>query len=167
MKNKLIFITLFMIFIIVFVRSVSALDLSVNILEKYHNVRAGEAIYFEIKIQEPERIGRHDVSLEYKVKRANKVLVSFKELKAIETQASFIEAIKIPDYAESGAYFLSVTIDESEIVEVSFNVRGAEEDRTQYYFLIIFSSMVVVGILVWFEIHRIRQSVEIKKLKRR
>jgi len=165
MKNKLIFIILFMMSIMVFVRPVPALDLSVNILERYHNIRAGEAIYFEINVQEPERFGRHDISLEYKVKKANKVLVSFKELKAIETQASFIESIKIPDYAESGAYFLSVTIDESQIVEVSFNVRSAEEDRTPYYFLIIFTSMVVVGILVWFEIRRIRQSFEIKKLK--
>jgi len=161
MNNKLVFI----IFLILFVRSVSALDLSIDILEKYHNVRAGEAIYFEVEIQEPERIGRHDVSLEYKIKQANKVLISAKELKAIETQASFIISLKIPDYTKSGAYFLSVTIDETQIAEASFNVRGAEEDRIQYYFLIIFTSMVVVGILVWFEIHRIRQSFEIKKLK--
>jgi len=137
----------------------------VEILEKYHNTKAGEAIYFQVEIQEPERVGRHDVSLEYKIKQDNKVLVSSKELKAIETQASFIVSLNIPDYASSGAYFLSVTTDETEIVEVSFNVRGSEEERSQFYFLIIFSSMTVFGGLVWFEIHKIRSIFERRRIK--
>jgi len=161
MNNKLIFIILFTLF----VGPVSALDLSVEILEKYHNTKAGEAIYFQVEIQEPETVGRHDVSLEYKIKKDNKVLVSSKELKAIETQASFIVSLNIPDYADSGAYFLSVTVDETEIIETSFNVRGSEEERSQFYFMIIFSSMTVFGGLVWFEIHKIRSIFEKRRRK--
>jgi len=161
MNNKLIFIISF----VLFVNPVIALDLSIEILEKYHNTRAGDAIYFQVEIQEPERVGRHDVSLEYRIKKDNKVLVSSKELKAIETQVSFIVSLKIPDYASSGAYFLSVTTDETEVAEASFNVRGSEEDRWQFYFLIIFSSMTVVGFLVWFEIHRIRNIFEKRRKK--
>jgi len=140
------------LFCFISIVSVSALSIVVHVPEKYTDVQAGERFYFEIEIKYPENPSRQDLRLGYEiVDEENNVIAQSKVLKAIETQASFIDFIVIPESAETGLYLIKIGIsdytDLSEEVEASFNVvqRGGQ---LKLYFFILLGVIIVVGILV-------------------
>ena len=130
----------------------SALSIVVHVPEKYTDVQAGERFYFEIEIKFPENPSRQDLRLNYEIVDAeNNIIAQSKVLKAIETQASFIDFIVIPESAETGLHVIKVGISDyeslSEEVEASFNVvhrRG----QLKLYFFILLGVIIIVGILV-------------------
>lgn len=133
--------------------SVSALSLVVHVPEKYTDVIAGERFYFEIEVKYPENPSRKDLRLEYEILTEDGDLISqAKVLKAIETQASFIDFIVIPKSAKSGLYFINVNVKDyeslSEEVSSSFHVRGVGSDQILIYLIIILVVIVLVGILI-------------------
>lgn len=133
--------------------SVSALSLVVHVPEKYTDVIAGERFYFEIEVKYPENPSRKDLRLEYEILTEDGDLISqAKVLKAIETQASFIDFIVIPESAKSGLYFINVNVKDyeslSEEVSSSFHVRGVGSDQILIYLIIILVVIVLVGILI-------------------
>ena len=73
-------------------------------------------------------------------------------MKAIETQASFIDFIVIPESAETGLYIIKVKIsdyeDLSKEVEASFHVIGNKSNKIKLYFFILLGVVILVGILV-------------------
>lgn len=143
---------LFCLFFLV-VANVSALSLVVHVPEKYVEVEAGERVYFEVDVKYPENLARKDLRLEYEIFTEEGTLVSqSKAIKAIETQASFIDFIVIPDSATSGVYLLNVKIKDyeslSEEVGASFHVHGSGSDQILVYLIIILVSVIMVGILV-------------------
>jgi len=79
--------------------SVSALSLVVHVPEKYTDVHAGERVYFEIEVKYPENPTRKDLRLNYDILKDNAIISQAQVLKAIETQASFIDFIVIPEGA--------------------------------------------------------------------
>ena len=122
--KKLIKIMLFAVILLVLnIYVVSAIEVSVDISEKYQEVQAGERVYFQIELKDKEAIGRHDISLEYEIKYEDEVIAFSKELKAIETQASFVESIRIPENAESGMHSVVVTVDYTDSATASFYVK--------------------------------------------
>lgn len=132
---------------------VSALSLVVHVPEKYTDVIAGERFYFEIEVKYPENPSRKDLRLEYEILTEDGDLISqAKVLKAIETQASFIDFIVIPESAKSGLYFINVNVKDyeslSEEVSSSFHVRGVGSDQILIYLIIILVVIVLVGILI-------------------
>lgn len=133
--------------------SVSALSLVVHVPEKYTDVTAGERFYFEIDIKYPENPSRKDLRLEYEILTEDGDLVSqSKAIKAVETQASFIDFIVIPESAKGGLYIVKVNVKDyeslSEEVSSSFHVRGAGVDDIIVYLMIILGAVILVGILV-------------------
>jgi hypothetical protein len=78
-----------------------ALTVDVQIPEKYLSVDAGDRFYFQVDIKYPENTERKDLSLEYEVRQGTKVIAYAKVLRAIETQASFMDFIIIPEDTES------------------------------------------------------------------
>ena len=108
------FLFIYFIYFITFFLSVdfsNALSLSVNVPDKYSEVTAGEKFFFELVIKYPENLGRVDLRFEYKIFNPDNVLIAqSKVLKAIETQASFIDSISIPSSAKNGLYSIEVKI---------------------------------------------------------
>jgi len=151
--KKLVIIMVFL-FVLNFISmaSVSALSVVVHVPEKYTDVQAGERFYFEIEVKFPENPSRQDLRLNYEIlDEEGNLIAQSKVLKAIETQASFIDFIVIPEVAKSGLHVIKVGItdytDLSEVVEASFHVTSGG-GKIQLYFFILLGTVLFVGILV-------------------
>jgi len=147
---------------------VNSISLEVNVSDKYSEVVAGEKFYFELDVKYPENLGRVDLRFEYKIYGVDdKLVAQAKVLKAVETQASFIDSISIPKSLEKGVYVLKVRIlDYSELDEeiiTSFHVVNLKDDNLQMYFIILIVVVVFVALLV---IYDLRMNAKlIKKFK--
>ncbi len=155
MSGKVCLIILSMV--LINLMNVSGLSIVVQVPEKYVDVVAGERFYFEIEIKYPENPKRKNLRLEYEILTVDEDLVSqSKALKAVETQASFIDFIVIPRNTKPGLHKVNVKVTDyeslNEEVSSSFNVRGAEKDEIMVYFLIILVAIILVGVLVVFSI---------------
>src|SRR3989339_647942 len=133
--------------------SVSALSVAVHVPEKYTDVVAGERFYFEIEVKYPENPKRKDLKLNYEIIDSDgKLIAQSKVLKAVETQASFIDFIVIPESVSKGLYIIRVKIsdyeDLSEEVEASFQIVSSGFGQVQIYFFIILGVLILVAILV-------------------
>ncbi|NQZ84453.1 MAG: hypothetical protein HRU03_01925 [Nanoarchaeales archaeon] len=146
------FLFIYFIYFITFFLSVdfsNALSLSVNVPDKYSEVTAGEKFFFELVIKYPENLGRVDLRFEYKIFNPdNELIAQSKVLKAIETQASFIDSISIPSSAKNGLYSIEVKIldyaELDQLISTSFHVVSLENDKLQLYFIIL----IIVGIFI-------------------
>ena len=131
---------------------VYALSIMVHVPEKYTDVEAGERFYFEIEIKYPENPSRKDLRLEYEIKKDDETIAQSKLLKAVETQASFMDFIVIPESAETGLYVINVKVSDyerlSEEVSASFHVVGEKGAQLRKYFLILLGVIILVGGLV-------------------
>lgn len=139
-----------------------ALSVVVHVPEKYTDVEAGERFYFEIEVKYPENPSRKDLRLNYEIlDKDNNLIARSKVLKAIETQASFIDYIVLPESAETGLHIINVKIsdyeDLSEEVSASFHVTKAGE-QLQFYFLILLGSIFFIGLLVIIQIFLVRRN---------
>ena len=160
MKN--FYLILFGLLLINMFTSVSALNLGVYVPEKYTDVTAGERFYFEIEIKYPENPSRKDLRLEYEILTEDGDLISqSKTLKAVETQASFIDFIVIPENTEGGFHIINVKVKDyeslSEEVSSSFHIKGAGIDDIVIYLIIILGAVILVGILVIVDIMVIKK----------
>ena len=155
-KNSNIFNVKILSYLILFLYSfsnVSALSVSVHVPEKYTEVVAGERFYFEIEVKYPENPKRKDLRLDYEILDSKgEVIAHTKALKAVETQASFIDFIVIPEGAEKGLYDININIKDYEgldkEVSATFNIKSSGVDRVMIYFLVILGTVILVGILV-------------------
>ena len=133
--------------------SVSALSVSVHVPEKYTEVVAGERFYFEIEVKYPENPKRKDLRLDYEIlDSSGEMIAHAKALKAVETQASFIDFIVIPESAKKGLYDININIKDYESLSkefsASFNIKSSGIDRVVVYFLVIMGTIILVGMLV-------------------
>ncbi len=151
--NKICLVLIGMIlFSLISLTSVSALSVVVHVPEKYTDVIAGERFYFEIEVKYPENPSRKDLKLNYEILKDGEIIAQSKVLKAIETQASFMDFIVIPESAEKGMHIIKVKIadyeDLSEEVEASFQVTSGSGGQIKMYFFILLGVVILVGILV-------------------
>ena len=151
--KKFVIIMIFL-FILNFINiaSVPALSVVVHVPEKYTDVQAGERFYFEVEVKYPENPSRKDLTLNYEIiDEDNNLLAQSKVLKAIETQASFIDFIVIPESAEKGLHLIKVKIsdyeDLSEEVSASFHVISTG-GKIKIYFFILLGTIIFIGILI-------------------
>lgn len=150
--KKLFLIMFAVTFTFISIASISALSVVVHVPEKYTDVQAGERFYFEIEVKYPENPSRKDLRLSYEiVDQDNNLLAQSKVLKAVETQASFIDFIVIPESAEKGLHLIKIKIsdyeDLSEEVSASFHVVSTG-GKIKIYFFILLGATIFVGILV-------------------
>ena len=154
MKLKEMIVIIIFLFILNFISmaSVSALSVVVHVPEKYTDVNAGERFYFEIEIKYPENPSRKDLRLNYEILRDDEIIAQSKVLKAVETQASFIDFIVIPESAEKGLHLIKVKISDYEVlseeVSASFHVVSKGSGKLKTYFFILLGATILVGILV-------------------
>jgi len=150
---------IFSLFIAVLLTSpfISAFELSVNIPDKYQEIQAGETLQFQIAIKNIEKAGRHDIRLDYQLKKGNIILNSKRELKAVETQASFLSSIKVPKETPAGVYVIEVIVNEKEEVSTHFNVKSSEMTQIEIYLIILIIVIMVIGGLIFWELHRLNK----------
>ncbi len=150
-KICLVFIGM-IVFSLISATSVSALSVAVHVPEKYTDVVAGERLYFEIDIKYPENPSIKDLRLGYEILKDGKVIAQAKVLKAIQTQASFMDFIVIPESTGQGLHVIKVKISDydllSEEIEASFHVTSGSGGQIKMYFFILLGVVVLVGILV-------------------
>ena len=147
---------LFFVFVVLLIFPfVTAFELSVTIPDKYQEIQAGETLQFQIEIKNIEKTGRHDIRLDYQLKKGNIILNSRRELKAVETQASFLSSIKVPEETPSGIYTIEVIVNEKEEVSTNFNVKSSEMAQIKIYLLILIIAILIVGGLIAWELHRL------------
>ena len=169
MRIKKIYLIMFgmILFNFVDVVSVSALSAVVHVPENYVEVITGERFYFEVGIKYPENPSRKDLALNYEVlTQDGKVIAQAKVLKAVETQASFIDFIIIPEIADSGMHIIKVKISDyeslEEEVEASFHVVSGSGGKIRLYFFILLGAVVLVAGLVVWQILELRRSKNLK-----
>jgi hypothetical protein len=123
--------------------------------DKYQEVKAGELIYFINEVKYPENDTRKDLRIEYYIMNKDGNEVGYmKVLKAIETQASFMDSITIPQNTEPGMYKIVAKIgdykDMNEEVGASFHVGKPAGEANKFYLLVIliFVAIIAVGLIV-------------------
>ena len=152
-RTKIIFILSILALTFIFnVSSAFALSIMVHVPEKYTNVEAGERFYFEVEIKYPENPARKDLRLNYEILKDGELVAQAKFLKAIETQASFMDYIVIPEDRDSGMYIINITIEDyedlHEEVSASFHVVSSKDEQFKKYFFILLGVIFFVGMLV-------------------
>ncbi|MEI6058366.1 MAG: hypothetical protein WCP89_01205 [archaeon] len=135
----------------------SAMTATINIPEKYSQVSAGEKVYFETEVKWPENTGRKDLRIEYSIKDGSGQEIAYlKVLKAIETQASFMDSISIPESINGGTYKIFLTISDYNVlnqeVAASFKIVGKSGDLFNFYQPIILGIVGLIAIVVVIEL---------------
>nr|MCK4929767.1 hypothetical protein [Nanoarchaeota archaeon] len=86
-------------------------NIEIELPETYKEIPAGEELWFTIKVINLANQDRMDITLKYDILNLNKYAVTSKsETVAVETQASFVGNIEIPDNLGNGLYSLRVTL---------------------------------------------------------
>jgi len=134
-----------------------AMTATINIPEKYSQVSAGEKVYFETEVKWPENTGRKDLRIEYSIKdNSGQEVAYLKVLKAIETQASFMDSISIPESTKAGTYKIFLTIkdykDLNQEIAVSFKIVGKSGNLFNFYLPIILGIVGLIAIVVVIEL---------------
>ena len=148
---------LFLVFIAILLTSqfVSAFELSITIPDKYQEVQAGETLQFQVVVKNIEKAGRHDIRLDYQLKKGNIILNSRRELKAVETQASFLSSIKVPKETPAGIYTVEVVVNDKEEASTNFDVKSSEITQIKIYLIVLIVAIVIMGGLISLELHRL------------
>lgn len=137
-----------------------ALNIAARISDQSTEVAGGDRLYFEVEVKYPENPRRKDLRVEYQIIEDSQIIASEKVLRAVETQASFLDYIVIPKSTKSGTKELKVVIEDYEDlhqeVSASFKVLKGR-DQIQVYFFILLAAVVLVGVLVSIQIAVIRR----------
>jgi len=163
MNEKKLTATIFIWYVIVLIsllnsfQVVSALDVSLSIPDKYQKVQAGERLFFEVQLENIESAGRHDISLDYIIKKNDVVITSRRELKAVETQASFLGSIKVPEETISGTYDIEVKVNDESVSQSSFFVKSSELAQVKIYLLLLTIVIIIIGFLIFWELHKLNK----------
>lgn len=158
-KSPLVIVVFFLVLSASRISVIHALDVTVRIPEKYTNIVAGERIYFEIDLKYPENRTRKDLRMEYEITNQGETVAQAKVLKAIETQSAFTDFLVIPESAENGLYKLNIKIlDYENLNEESFTTFSVTEkgNELRIYFVILLSAISIFGLVVIWEIKKIR-----------
>lgn len=149
-----LFIVLFMA-VLLMPSLVLAMSITLSIPEKYSEIKAGETIYFKTEVKWPENVGRKDLRIEYSIQNKDGNEVAYlKVLKAIETQASFMDSISIPESTPPGMYKISAVFNDYKDLNqeaiASFNVAKVD-NNVEKYLLIIMGILGIIVIFVFIE----------------
>jgi hypothetical protein len=130
-----------------------AFNLEVDIPSTYSTIERGSEIHFTTKVMNLRGENRIDISLKYEiVDKYERIIISKVETMAIETQASFVGSLKIPDDIDEGNYDLHVTLLANDVEEArsraSFRIMDEENEIIYYmYFLVIL--IISLGLIVF------------------
>ncbi len=132
---------------------VNNFNLEVEIAETHKTIHDGDHIWFTTKILNLGNENRKDITLEYEAISEEGVIVARKtETVAIETQASFVGSLKVPEKTSSGRYFLEVYLVSNGLEEAkgssSFNVEEEQEKPRKEIVVVLVSLAVLITIII-------------------
>lgn len=134
---------------------VHALNIAARVSDQSTEVSGGDRLYFEVEIKYPENPRRKDLRIEYQIIEDGGIIASEKVLRAVETQASFLDYIVVPKSAKGGIHDLNVIItdyeDLHEEVSATFKVLKGIDEVTTYFFIIL-GAVLLVAVLVIIQI---------------
>lgn len=151
MNNKLYFITLIVLILLVLpsnVNSQNNVNLEIVLPDSYKKVVRGNDIWFTINLLNLGSDSRLDVTLQYDlINRNYEILSTSSKTVAIETQASFVGNVNVPKTLKQGEYYIQVTLfsptgEAKTKVPVFIKER---EDINPLYYLVAF--VIVLGLL--------------------
>jgi len=85
-------------------------NLEVELPSQYSTAFVGEKIHFTVKVVNLDNLERMDITLEYKILEDGEEVMLKRETVAIETQASFVGEVLIPEKSPEGSSILQVRI---------------------------------------------------------
>jgi len=150
-RSKVLFVLALFLFSMI---PVSALSVTLNVPEKYQSVQPGDRLYFELAVKYPENPKRVDLRLNYEVLSFDgKSVAKSKALKAVETQASFIDFIILPEVVDFGLYSVEVKISDydgeiNQEVQSSFQIAKSEIAKMMTYIYLLAGGIVFLAMLV-------------------
>jgi len=131
------------------------LELGIFVPEKYQRVQAGENLQFQVSITNIQEAGRHDIQLDYYIKKNEILIMHRRELKAVETQASFFSSIPVPDDTLPGIYNIEVSINEEESAIATFYVKSSDIGQIKIYLIILIMAILVIGGIISWQLYRL------------
>lgn len=162
MKKAKLFALIFITYCLFAALEAHALSVEVYVPEKYTIVEAGERFYFQIDIKYPENPKRKDLRMIYQIKKGEELIAESKFLKAVETQASFMDFIVMPENVQKGLYFINVVVSDyenlREEISATFHIIASKRKEIQTYFFIILGAIIIVAILISAQIWLIKRS---------
>jgi hypothetical protein len=144
----------------------AGLEVSIDVPEKYQKVIAGADLQFEVQIKNIKQAGRQDLQLDYSITKNDILVGKRRELKAVETQASFLSSINVPEETLPGIYNLQVAIEDEESASATFYVKSSEANQIRNYILLLVGVIIAIGVLISWELYRLRK-VESRLTKRK
>lgn len=154
--NKKILVFLFLFAMFIPVAKARAMTVDVNIPEKYKSVEAGDRLYFQLDIQYPENQMRRDVRVEYDLVKSGELILKSKNLKAIESQTSFMDYIVVPEFAGKGEYAIKVIVTDGVVGEGSGNfIVTSKGDSIKLVFYAIIGLILVLSVIIGWETIRL------------
>ena len=171
MNNKLFLTALISIFSIIFLQSSVAVhaaqpfNVEIDLPSSYQNVNPGTDVWFTIKLLNLDNLQRVDVTLNYDILDSNDdSIIHNSKTVAIETQASFVADLTVPENTLPGEYSLNVVVNSSlgeSLAKTSLTVSNPKTNLNIYYI----AAGIVVLILLIFIVIRSRPLIEKLKLK--
>jgi hypothetical protein len=142
-------------------------NLKTEIPETYESVNSGKTLLFTSKVLNLANNQRIDVTLKFDVLDSNKNLIATKsETVAIETQASFVREIKIPENTLPGKYTLHTELiyqDKKEAeADNSFSIINPNNKKTNYWLIFIVGAIILMMIYISLKSKKIIDRIQIK-----
>ncbi len=141
-------------------------DINLAISQRFKAVSAGDDIAATVTIFNLGSPGRVDAKIVYLLKDLeNNVILESSELVAIETRASFLKNIHVPEYLKPGKYVLSAEVHYDGTVGISsdtFTIVKRSDARNIFLILaIILCIILFIALLTWFFIHHYREKARV------
>jgi len=153
-KNQykaLIILVILMLFPIV-ASAQQAINLEIVIPDSYKKTVKGNKIYFTINLLNLGANQRFDVTLKYDLlNKNNEILATNSKTVAIETQASIVGNLDIPDKLSQGEYLLRATVfypEGESKAETTIYIKEKEDINPFYYLIIFFVALVLLGLII-------------------
>jgi pyoverdine/dityrosine biosynthesis protein Dit1 len=145
----------------------SPFNLKVDIPDSRASVFPGENLLFTAKVLNLANKQRIDITLKFEIKGANeKIIASKSETVAVETQASFVREIKIPEDSMPGTYTLITDLIYQDNKEAeaknSFKVSSKNLKKINYILIIGILTAIILLAFLSLKFKKILGNIKIK-----
>ena len=144
-------------------------NLKVEIPDSYKNIVLGKPVVFTARILNLANDNRVDITLKYyAIDSKQNVIFTKSETLAVETQASFVREVKLPQETPTGDYTIKAEIIYNDNKEAesqdSFKIIKNNRSNIEILIIVVIIVTVILFILIFF-LSKIRRFIEKIELK--
>jgi hypothetical protein len=137
-------------------------NIEIELPDTYKTISPGGEVWFTINLLNLDNLHRLDVSLNYDITSTNGTSITHNsKTVAIETQASFVASLKMPENAPPGDYSLNLVVNSSlgeSKAKAALKVANPDVQSVPYYNWVLAGVLGLV--LVIFLIAKFRPAIE-------